>query len=300
MNLPWRIALYLVLAVSAVFFTQRFLASVNRDMQRVAARYETADTDPAGAETQIAGGETNPVEAPAETNVNANPKAGSRGESNVVAATAPPARGATPSAAGHGSSHKGLYAALALFSVISLGLMVGREVSAYAGRRVQREIYGEASEPVGDTQYDEAERIWADGDHLEAIRLLREFLQRKPNKLHAAFRIAEIYEKDLGNHLAAALEYEEILKHRFDRQRWAWAAIHLVNLYNRIEQPAKAEALLLRVTEECGDTDAAVKARQRLGLPEPAEAAAADTAATATAAPADEGGFRLPPGFRPK
>jgi TolA-binding protein len=179
--------------------------------------------------------------------------------------------------------------------------MVGREVSAYLGYRVQREIYGEASEPVGDAEYDEAERIWANGDHLEAVRLLREFLTKKPHKLHAAFRIAEIYEKDLGNNLAAALEYEEILKRKFDRQRWAWAAIHLVNLYNRMGQTDSADALLGRIVDDYGDTDAAAKARQRLGLPDDATAAASQTEAVQPEEPAGgEGQFKLPPGFRPK
>ena len=297
MNLPWRIALYVVLAVAAVFFTQRFFASVNRDMQRIAARYETSDTDAAAPEAVIGG--TNEVKADGETNAGAA-GGGTLGATTTGAAgTNRPARASAPAATAAGSSRKGLYAALALFSVISLGLMVGREVSAYVGHRVQREIYGEASEPVGDRDYDEAEQVWADGDHLEAIRLLREFLKKKPNKLHAAFRIAEIYEKDLGNNLAAALEYEEILKHRFDRQRWAWAAIHLVNLYYRLDQPEKADALLQRIAEEYSDTDAAVKARQRLGWAEPSEAAVAE-AAPETAAPAAEEGFKLPPGFRRK
>jgi len=299
MNLPWRIALYVVLAVAAVFFTQRFFASVNRDMQRVAARYAGADAEPTTPEATT--GSTN--EAATVTNT---PTSTNRvGVDAAAVPTNPPvvhpnrtAPTASPATAEAGS-RKGLYAALALFSVISLGLMVGREVSAYIGHRVQREIYGEASEPVGDTDYDEAERIWADGDHLEAIRLLREFLNRKPNKLHAAFRIAEIYEKDLGNHLAAALEYEEILKHRFDRQRWAWAAIHLVNLYNRLGQSEKADALLQRVALEYGDTEAAAKARQRLGLPEPGEAPSEDVAPPAETS-SGEPGFKLPPGFRRK
>lgn len=299
MNLPWRIALYVVLAVAAVFFTQRFFASVNRDMQRVAARYAGAEAEPTTPEATTGG--TNEAAAATDTSASTNrvgvgaaavPTNPPVARPNRTVPTASPA----PAEAG---SRKGLYAALALFSVISLGLMVGREVSAYIGHRVQREIYGEASEPIGDSEYDEAERVWADGDHLEAIRLLREFLNRKPNKLHAAFRIAEIYEKDLGNHLAAALEYEEILKHRFDRQRWAWAAIHLVNLYNRLGQSDKADALLRRVANDYGDTEAAAKARQRLGLPEPGEAPAEDATPPAET-PDGEAGFKLPPGFRRK
>jgi len=297
MNLPWRIALYVVLAVAAVFFTQRFFASVNRDMQRVTARYDTADADLHVGEAMA--GQTNEVETPDQPDAGAAGDAAPGEATNLTRRSTGPVRGTAPPATAATGSHKGVYAVLALFSVISLGLMVGREVSQYVGHHVQRELYGEASEPVGDPDYDEAERIWADGDHLEAIRLLREFLKQKPNKLHAAFRIAEIYEKDLGNHLAAALEYEEILKHRFDRQRWAWSAIHLVNLYNRIGQAEKADALLLRIAEEYSDTEAAAKARQRLGLPEPSETAVAEAAAGDSGS-AEADGFRLPPGFRRK
>lgn len=298
MNLPWRIALYVVLAVAAVFFTQRFFASLGRDMQRVAARYDVADTDPAAAPAAVGG--TNDVAGPedAEAPSEAERETATSTNAAAQAPTSPPVT-TPPAAVPEGGSHKGWYAALALLSVISLGLMVGREVSAYVGHRVQREIYGEASEPVGDRQYDQAEEVWANGDHLEAIRLLREFLNRKPNKLHAAFRIAEIYEKDLENHLAAALEYEEILKHRFDRQRWAWAAIHLVNLYNRLGQSEKADALLQRVANDYSDTDAGVKARQRLGLPDASEAAIAQ-AEPEPGTSTDGEAFKLPPGFRRK
>jgi len=170
---------------------------------------------------------------------------------------------------------------------------VGRDVSGYLSHRVHREIYGEASELIGDPEYDEAEAVWARGDHLEAIRLLREFLNKKPSKLHAAFRIAEIYEKDLKNPLAAALEYETILQHRFEPERWGWAAIHLVNLYNRLGQTARAEELLRRLVAEQPHTEAAAKARERLGEPEtppPGE----------EPPPPEDGRFHLPRGFKPK
>ncbi len=296
MNLPWRIACYVLLAVAAVFFTQRFFASIGQDMQRVAARYDTADSEAGEAEATAAAAGTNvaPVEAPAaDSPTNALPAV--TNQAAAATTTAPPPTATPPAQRG---SRKGLFGALALFSVIGLGLMVGRDVSQYIGHRVQREIYGEASEPVGDPEYDEAERVWANGDHLDAIRLLREFLTRKPNKLHAAFRIAEIYEKDLGNNLAAALEYEEILKHHFDRQRWGWAAIHLVNLYNRLGRNEPADQLLRRIVDEYGETEAAAKARQRLGVPEPGEAAEAQPEGDPETS--EEGGFKLPPGFRPK
>ena len=60
---------------------------------------------------------------------------------------------------------------------------------------------------------------------------MRDYYNKNPREVHVALRIAEIYEKDLNNHLAAALEYEEVLKKKLPAERWGWAAIHLVNLY---------------------------------------------------------------------
>ena len=111
----------------------------------------------------------------------------------------------------------------------------------------------------------------ANGKFLEAIQIMRDFLKKNPRHLHSALRIAEIYEKDLKNHLAAALEYEEILKHRLPSERWGWTAVHLCNLYFRLNQPGKAQELLRRIVAEYPKTMAAKKARARLGIPEPEE-----------------------------
>lgn len=305
MNLAWRIALYVLLAIVAIFASQRFFAGFTREMDRAAQRFETSDltrTEP--AEPTASAGSVEPDAPAADAATNAAGVGATRpdeADSTRVAPTnrvlATGAKPASPAAAT--ASHKGLYGAIALVAVLALGGLVGRDVAGYLGHRVQREIYGEASEPVGDPDYDEAEQVWANGDHLEAIRLLRDFLNQKPGKLHAAFRIAEIYEKDLKNNLAAALEYETILAQKFDPDRWGWAAIHLVNLYNRLGQAGKADALLQRVAEEHPGTEAAAKARERLGWPAEGavEAGASDDD---SAPPPDDGQFHLPRGFKPK
>ena len=111
-----------------------------------------------------------------------------------------------------------------------------------------------------------AEHEWADGNHLEAIRLMRDYLKKYPREQHAALRIAEIYENDLHNYLAAALEYEEILTKKLPAERWGWSAIHLCNLYLKLDQQEKAVALLRRIDAEYGETAAAEKACQRLAM----------------------------------
>jgi tetratricopeptide (TPR) repeat protein len=189
------------------------------------------------------------------------------------------------------------YGLLTLAALVGLGLLIGRDVSAGLAGRALKALYHDEGIDLDKAGYEEAEKLWADGRHLEAIQALREFLQAHPRALHGQIRIAEIYEKDLGNALAAALEYEEVLRHRFDPPFWGKTAIHLVNLYNRMEKPDQAVALLQRIVIEVPDTPAAAKARERLeaaGLlaPEPEPAPPAD------APPPDEGG--LPPGFRPK
>ena len=140
------------------------------------------------------------------------------------------------------------------------------------------------------------EQEWANGNHLEAVNLMREYLKKNPREQHVALRIAEIYEKDLGNPLAAALEYEEVLKTNLPAERWGWAAIHLCNLYSKLNQHDKSVALLRRIDSEFHETAAAEKARKRLeelGLataePEPEQEVAPE--------PAPTSGPKLPPGF---
>ncbi len=306
MNAIAKIALYVMLTVGTVFFGHRFFTAFSQRMnqssfQRVtdydlASATQPAATDstpaevagtnaaPVNATNTAAGGETNP---PSATGTNA-----------VIAKTTsakPPKTGAQPPA-GDRSSFLAGWGFLALLSLVALGLLAGHDVSQYLAQRVHRELFSDEGEVAGDPLYDQGEQLWANGEHLEAIRLMREYLQANPRRLHVSLRIAEIYEKDLNNPLAAALEYEEVLQHKFDPERWGWAAIHLCNLYNRLNQPQKTESLLLRVVSEHPETGAAKKARERLGLPEDDAGAGGE----AGAGPEAGGPGKLPPGFKPK
>ncbi len=151
-------------------------------------------------------------------------------------------------------------------ALLGLGLIFGHDVSEHFGRGVLKHAYNDEGEGMSDPEYEIAEQEWADGHHLEAIRLMRDYLQRNPREQHVSIRIAEIYEKDLQNNLAAALEYEEVLKHKLSAERWGWAAIHLCNLYFKLNQTDKAIDLLRRIDTEYGETAAAEKARKRLAL----------------------------------
>jgi hypothetical protein len=109
--------------------------------------------------------------------------------------------------------------------------------------------------------------------------MMREYLKKNPREQFVALRIAEIYEKDLNNYVAASLELEEVLKKRLPAERWGRAAIHLCNVYSRMGQQDKMRALLERIARDYPKTSAAKKARKSLGLPEPLQEEEAPAAA---------------------
>jgi TolA-binding protein len=189
---------------------------------------------------------------------------------------------------------------IVLFAVtLCLGVLLAHDFSHLVAERFHKFILSDEGEGIKAPEYDRAEQVWADGRHLEAIQLMRDYLKRHPRELYVALRIAEIYEKDLGNYLAAVLEYEEVLKHHLRPEQWGWAAIHLANLYSgKLNQTDKAVALLRRIDSEYGETSAAVKARARLSQ---LEGAAGESNAIRVEIEEDPTPpSHLPKGFRPK
>ena len=194
------------------------------------------------------------------------------------------------------------YGVAGFFVFVGLAVLIASDVSRYVANRVDDFIFNDDLKGVKDPEYEEAEKTWAKGEYLDAIRMLRDYLNRHPREQYVSLRIAEIYEDNLGNHLAAALEYEEILKKRLPHERWGWAAIHLVNIYSgKLNRGEEAEKLLHRIVNEYGETAAAKKARERLGIPQPVEEVDVP-APQAEAEPAknEEPPSNLPKGFRPK
>lgn len=213
-------------------------------------------TNAPAAATSAKDGATNP---PATAMTNA-----------VAQTTAPPAKAASA------RNSQAFYLSGFVLGMLGLAGLLAWDVSQFVARKAAHGLGVDLAPIQGDPEYDAAEEAWANGDHLGAISLLRDFLKRHPNQQHAALRIAEIYEKDLGNHLAAALELEVVLQKRLPREKWGWTAIHLANLYSgKLSQTEKAIELLNRIVDTHPETSAARKARQRLGIPEPQDAAAA-------------------------
>jgi len=185
-------------------------------------------------------------------------------------------------------------------SILLLGLLSAHDISRFFANRAEAFIFNDDGEAMRHPEYEQAEKLWADGHHLEAIQLMREHLKNNPRHQYVAIRIAEIYENELKNYVAAALEYEEVLKNRLDPERWGWAAIHLANIYSgKLGKSKQAEDLLRRISDEYSQTAAAKKARERLGLPEPKPEIPEDEipASPPPNAPAES---NLPKGFRPK
>lgn len=193
------------------------------------------------------------------------------------------------------------YAITGFFALVGLAVLIGYDVSRFFANRVEEMVFNDNLEGVKDPEYDECEEVWKKGEYLEAVQLMRDYYRRNPSEVHVALRIAEIYETNLGNHLAAALEYEEVLKLRLPPERWGWAAIHLANLYSgKLNKATAATTLLHRLVNEYGQTAAAKKARERLGIPEPVEPPPAPEPEPPSKTAPEEPPHNLPPGFRPK
>ncbi|MGB9601556.1 MAG: hypothetical protein ACPMAG_02060 [Limisphaerales bacterium] len=197
----------------------------------------------------------------------------------------------------------------ALLCLILLGILIGRDISSYLADKAVKFIFDDEGEAMKTPEYEKAEEVWKNGDYLEAIRILREYYEKHPREIYVALRIAEIYENDLHNPLAAALEYEQILKHKLPPEPWGWAAIHLVNLYGKLGQTEKGTTLLQQINERYPFTAAAKKARQRLGLPEPEPSEEPNQQQEQSGEAQQEEQKQqkprpqqpqLPPGFRPK
>jgi tetratricopeptide (TPR) repeat protein len=183
-------------------------------------------------------------------------------------------------------------------SLLGLAGLVGWEIARWFSRRTGDVLLSENAPSSTDAEYEAAEAEWANGNPLEAVRMMREYLDKNPSEQYAAIRIAEIYEKDLNNFVAASLELEEVLTKRLSREKWGWTAIHLSNLYSgKMNQPDKAIAWLERIIRDYPETAAAKKARVRLGVPE--ESAAPAVAADPEPEP-DVGDANLPKGFTSK
>ncbi|HEY3915889.1 MAG TPA: hypothetical protein VGN61_15480 [Verrucomicrobiae bacterium] len=345
MNPKVKLTVYALLLILAVWFGLAFRSNYAAVTKAAAAEgadttsTDTSQSQPALTNTEAAStNSTNAVtNTAAQTTNDTNPQIAATNAvagdiaTNATAGTATNAPAPAPSPppapiAAAGPSSRGAmigYLAGLVLVVGALGLMIAYDLTQVAGNQAANFLFFDVGDAMRNPDYEKAEAEWANGKFLEAIQLLRDYLKKNPREMHAALRIAEIYEKDLKNYLASALEYEEVLKHRLPAERWGWAAIHLCNLYSKLNQQDKTLALLHRIVNEYSRTAAAKKARTRLGIVEPEEVQAptepavepVDETAEQTysieaqepeqetqeqPAPPEAPKSNLPPGFRPK
>lgn len=268
MKLAAKGVLYVLFLMVAVACFGRFRAAYSTaPVRAVGGADESAAALDAGSSADtVDAGSTNPVVA-ASTNASGAAVSSAVGATNAGAGGAASTLGA-PKAAGRGNA-QALYLSGFVLGMLGLAGLGAWDISQFVARKAAHGLGVDLSPIEGDPEYDAAEQAWANGEYLEAINLLREFLKRRPNQQHAALRIAEIYEKDLQNPLAAALELEDVLQRRLPREKWGWTAVHLANLYSgKLNQTDKALAILHRIVDEYPETAAAKKARQRLGVSE--------------------------------
>jgi len=269
MNPKLKLTAYCVLLILCVWFGCKFYANYS------AVTKAAADSG---------------TNATSTTNVTTSPGTNGTPMQTNTAAPAPPAAKAPASDDSSRRSAMIAYLAALVAATIGLGLLIASDVTNFMGTQAIEFLFNDAGEGQRDPDYERAEAEWAKGNFLDAIQMMRDHVKKHPRELYASLRIAEIYEKDLKNYLAAALEIEEVLKHKFTAERWGWSAIHLCNLYSKLNQSDKGVALLRRIADEYPKTGAAKKARARLGIAEPepeavAEAPSAETEPEATEQP---------------
>ena len=293
MNRPIKIILYVVFLAMAVGFglaAKKSLRAATANEQARSLRLDDASS-------------TENTNAPALEATNLVSLTGTNTESATNKTNKKSAAPAAATAGGSSHSYSRMvsYGLLSALGFIGFAFLFARDASHFVARQAEQALFADDGAPV-DPEYDQSEELWKDGKYLDALNAMRGYLKKHPREQYVAIRIAEIYEENLNNPLAAALEYEDVLKKKLPAERWGWAAIHLANIYSgKLNQPDKAVALLHRIDSEFGKTSAANKARERLTQIDPNFIPAAavevpvegDTAVTRPVS-------NLPPGFRPK
>lgn len=159
-----------------------------------------------------------------------------------------------------------------LFSTLGFGasITVLGFVAAQDFGRVLKFRFGKAVTYVDakserNDQFDRAQILAAKGKHAAALKLLQEILARHPQHARSLLLGAEIHDKEMGDHAAAALHYERLLRLKLPAEQWGWTAIRLANIYSgKLGQPDAALDLMKRLATQHPDTPAGAKAIKRL------------------------------------
>lgn len=254
MNIILKIALYIILAGATGL-------SAWKGYQE--SRSAFSQTDKYDSELTAVPGEDRPAEPVAPTATGTNSTASS-GSANVTGAGDAPGDPSGTAAPGSQSRMITWFMTAAVLFLIT-AFLVARDVASYTAEKTVEFVYNTEGSVSKSEEYEAAEAAWTAGNYIDAIEMLKRYYRENPRDVFAARRIAEIYEKDLENYSAAAMEYEEMLKLDLPPVRWGWMAIHLCNIYSgKLNNSERALELLQQIVMEHTDTPPGRKARERL------------------------------------
>ena len=182
-----KVTLYVVLLILTIYCGRQFLARYGKLMTT------EVDTDPYALNEDRPDSTNTASTASSNTNQTANVGATngtptSLTSTNGVADTNEPplqVRPAQPEFLTKRALERGraldtsgiaLYAFGMFGVVIALGVLVAHDVSIFMGQRAHKLLHNDEGEGIHSAAYDKAEEVWANGDHLEAIKLMRDYL----------------------------------------------------------------------------------------------------------------------------
>src|SRR4051794_39735615 len=184
-----KIGAYAVLLICGLWFGYGFFRNLAAATAADTPPQSTNDISAAAtnqSETVTNQGEANEVGATNQSTnavIRSNVAASTKGKRPAKAAAPPESRGSrTASALTYGA---GLLAV-----VICLGFLIAHDFSRFAAHRFEKFIFDEDLEGAKDPEYEEAEKVWANGNFLEAIQLMRDYLKEHPREQYVALRIA--------------------------------------------------------------------------------------------------------------
>ena len=159
--------------------------------------------------------------------------------------------------------------AYALFSVYlivgaALAMFVAWDVSRFLGGQAGQLFWSGGRVASITPAWWKAERLCKDRQPLEAVHVLRDYLDAHPRQWRVAVRIAEIYQNEIKDPLPAALEYEKILSGRLPNGARPEVLLRLAACQLLLRRHAESAMALREVLEKYPGTDAAQKAERRL------------------------------------
>lgn len=158
------------------------------------------------------------------------------------------------------------YALFSAYLVVSAALaaFVAWDVSRFLGSQAGRLFLGGGRVASITPSWWKAERLCRNHRPIEAIEVLRAYLNTHPRHWCVAVRIAEIYQLQLNDSLAAALEYKQILKRRLPPSARAEIMVRLAACQLLLRDGDESAAMLRQVVEQFPRAAAAQKATRRL------------------------------------